>query len=159
MSGMPLQLYPDRLSPDALTSLTRLKKRGEPLPTCGEPSSFFEKNPTYQNQKEGAARFIRDVILPYLNKQEDALNKWLVDPFRTEGKNKINYVLDYDTSLYDELQMSLEERKSLEGKLTLNELRAIDGFDSIDNEYADEVFIDTNKVPLSDYSGGNDFIN
>ena len=38
-------------------------------------------------------------------------------------------------------------------------LRAIDGYDSIDNEYADEVFIDTNKIPLSDYSGGNDFTN
>ena len=47
----------------------------------------------------------------------------------------------------------------MEGKLSLNELRAIDGFDAIDNPYADEVFIDTTKIPLSDYSGGDDFIN
>lgn len=160
VSGMPLQYTQIGLSPDALNIINSLEKAGDNLcDLWGVPAILFEKNPTYQNQREGAARFIRDVILPYLNKQEDALNKWLVEPFRVEGKNKINYVLDYDTSLYDELQMSLEERKSLDGKLTLNELRAIDGFDAIDNEYADEVFIDTNKIPLSDYSGGNDFVN
>ena len=160
VSGMPLQYTQIGLSPDALNIINSIEKAGDNLcDLWGVPAVLFEKNPTYQNQKEGGARFIRDVILPYLNKEEDALNNWLVEPFRFEDKNKVNYVLDYDTSLYDELQISLEERKNLEGKLSLNELRAIDGFDAIDNPYADEVFIDTTKIPLSDYSGGNDFIN
>lgn len=160
VSGMPLQYTQIGLSPDALNIINSIEKAGDNLcDLWGVPAVLFEKNPTYQNQKEGGARFIRDVILPYLNKEEDALNNWLVEPFRNESKSRVNYVLDYDTSLYPELQISLEERKSLEAKLSLNELRAIDGYDAIDNPYADEFFVDKNKVPLSDYLGGNDFTN
>lgn len=155
VSGMPLQYTQIGLSPDALNIISSLEKAGDNLcDLWGVPSVLFEKNPTYQNQKEAGARFVRDVILPYLNKEEDMLNSWLVEPFRKERANVTNYVLNYDTSLYDELRISLEDRAYLKDILSINEMRVIDGYDEIDNDYANEVFIAQGKVPLSDFGYG-----
>lgn len=151
VSGMPLQYTQIGLSPDALNIIQSIEKAGDNLcDLWGVPSILFEKDPTYQNQKEAGARFVREVILPYLNKEEDMLNSWLVEPFRKEK----NYVLDYDTSLFDELRISLEDRNYLKEILTLNEMRLIDGYDEIENDYANEVFIAQGKVPLSDFGYG-----
>lgn len=149
VSGMPLQYTQIGLSPDALNIINSLEKAGDNLADLWNvPSVLFEKNPTYQNQKEGAARFIRDMILPYLNKEEDALNNWLVEPFREKSSN---YVIAYDTSLFDELRITMKDRDYLKEILTLNEMRVIEGYDEIDNEYANEVFVPQGKIPLSDY--------
>jgi hypothetical protein len=48
------------------------------------------------------------------------------------------------------LAISLDERQSLAKILTLNEMRIIEGYDTIDNPYADEVFVETGRMPLSD---------
>lgn len=151
VSGMPLQYTQIGLSPDALNIINSLEKAGNDLcDLWGVPAVLFDPNPTYQNQKEAGARFIRDVILPYLNKEEDALNRWLVEPFRKER----NYLLNYDTSLFDELRITMQDRDYLRSMLTLNEMRIIEGYDEIDNPYADEVFIEQGKIPLSDYGFG-----
>ena len=151
VSGMPLQYTQIGLSPDALNIINSLEKAGNDLcDLWGVPAVLFDPNPTYQNQKEAGARFIRDVILPYLNKEEDALNRWLVEPFRKER----NYLLNYDTSLFDELRITMQDRDYLRSMLTLNEMRIIEGYDEIDNQYADEVFIEQGKIPLSDYGFG-----
>jgi phage portal protein BeeE len=151
VSGMPLQYTQIGLSPDALNIINSLEKAGNDLcDLWGVPAVLFDPNPTYQNQKEAGARFIRDVILPYLNKEEDALNRWLVEPFRKER----NYLLAYDTSLFDELRITMQDREYLERILTLNEMRIIEGYDEIENPYANEVFIAQGKIPLSDYGFG-----
>jgi HK97 family phage portal protein len=151
VSGMPLQYTQIGLSPDALNIINSLEKAGNDLcDLWGVPAVLFDPNPTYQNQKEAGARFIRDVILPYLNKEEDALNRWLVEPFRKER----NYILDYDTSLFDELRITMQDREYLERILTLNEMRIIEGYDEIENPYANEVFVEQGKIPLSDYGFG-----
>ena len=151
VSGMPLQYTQIGLSPDALNIINSLEKAGNDLcDLWGVPAVLFDPNPTYQNQKEAGARFIRDVILPYLNKEEDALNRWLVEPFRKER----NYILDYDTSLFDELRITMQDRDYLRSMLTLNEMRIIEGYDEIDNPYANEVFVEQGKIPLSDYGFG-----
>jgi HK97 family phage portal protein len=151
VSGMPLQYTQIGLSPDALNIINSLEKAGNDLcDLWGVPAVLFDPNPTYQNQKEAGARFIRDVILPYLNKEEDALNRWLVEPFRKER----NYILDYDTSLFDELRITIQDREYLERILTLNEMRIIEGYDEIENPYANEVFVEQGKIPLSDYGFG-----
>jgi len=151
VSGMPLQYTQIGLSPDALNIINSLEKAGNDLcDLWGVPAVLFDPNPTYQNQKEAGARFIRDVILPYLNKEEDALNRWLVEPFRKER----NYLLNYDTSLFDELRITMQDRDYLRAMLTLNEMRIIEGYDEIDNPYADEVFVEQGKIPLSDYGFG-----
>ena len=151
VSGMPLQYTQIGLSPDALNIINSLEKAGNDLcDLWGVPAVLFDPNPTYQNQKEAGARFIRDVILPYLNKEEDTLNRWLVEPFRKER----NYLLNYDTSLFDELRITMQDRDYLRSMLTLNEMRIIEGYDEIDNQYANEVFIEQGKIPLSDYGFG-----
>jgi HK97 family phage portal protein len=148
-SSMPLQYTQIGLSPDALSVIQALEH--SQINLCdlwGVPATLFDPNPTYQNQKEAGLQFVRNVIIPYLEKEEQKLNEWLVKPF-SERDNK-NYYIDNDTSQFDELAISLDERQSLAKILTINEMRIIEGYDTIDNPYADEVFIEPGRVPLSD---------
>ena len=79
VSGMPVQYTQIGLSPDALNIINSLEKAGNDLcDLWGVPAVLFDPTPTYQNQKEAGARLIRDVILPYLNKEEDTLNRLFV---------------------------------------------------------------------------------
>src|SRR5690606_28604872 len=106
-SAMPLQYTAIGLSPQALAILDCLNYSNVQLcDLWGVPPVLFDPNPTYQNMKEAKERFVNEVIIPYLNKEEEALNRWLVQPFIKRDKR--NYVLDYDTSVYDELKLDLE---------------------------------------------------
>lgn len=148
-SSMPLQYTQIGLSPDALSLIQALEHSQVNLcDLWGVPATLFDPNPTYQNQKEAGLQFVTNVIIPYLEKEEQKLNEWLVKPF-SERDNK-NYYIDNDTSQFDELALSLDERQSLAKILTINEMRIIEGYDTIDNPYADEVFIEPGRVPLSD---------
>lgn len=151
VSGMPLQFTQIGLSPDALSLIEALNHAKVNLcDLWGVPSTLFEPNPTYQNQQAAARRFISEVIIPYLKKEDEALNRWLVEPFIQRDNKK--YVIDTDTSTFEELKMTLEEIQSLSAYLTINEIRVMQGWDEIDNEYANELFIDNNKIPMSDYA-------
>ena len=148
-SSMPLQYTQIGLSPDALSVIQALEHSQVNLcDLWNVPATLFDPNPTYQNQKEAGLQFVTNVIIPYLEKEEQKLNEWLVKPF-SERDNK-NYYIDNDTSQFDELSVSLDERQSLAKILTLNEMRIIEGYDTIDNPYADEVFVEQGKIPLSD---------
>ena len=148
-SSMPLQYTQIGLSPDALSVIQALEHSQVNLcDLWSVPATLFDPNPTYQNQKEAGLQFVTNVIIPYLEKEEQKLNSWLVKPF-SERDNK-NYYIDNDTSQFDELSVSLDERQSLAKILTLNEMRIIEGYDTIDNPYADEVFVEPGRLPLSD---------
>ena len=148
-SSMPLQYTQIGLSPDALSVIQALEHSHVNLcDLWNVPATLFDPNPTYQNQKEAGLQFVTNVIIPYLEKEEQKLNSWLVKPF-SERDNK-NYYIDNDTSQFDELSVSLDERQSLAKILTLNEMRIIEGYDTIDNSYADEVFVEQGRIPLSD---------
>lgn len=150
VSGMPLQYTQIGMSPDALNIIEGMRE--SQINLCdlwGVPSVLFDSNPTYQNQKEASKRFLGEVILPYLDKQEDKLNRWLVEPFRKrDGKN---YVIDYDTSTYDELKPSLDDMKALSEILTKNEMRIIQGYDTLKTSAADLLFINSGQVPINDF--------
>ena len=151
VSGMPLQFTQIGLSPDALSIIDALNHAKVNLcDLWGVPSTLFEPNPTYQNQQSAAKRFISEVVIPYLMKEDDALNRWLIEPF--VQRDNVKYVIDTDTSTFEELKMTLEEIQSLSAYLTINEIRVMQGWDEIDNEYANELFIDNNKIPMSDYA-------
>lgn len=155
VSGMPLQYTQIGLSPEALNIIEGLKYAGVKLCNLwGVPAVLFEEDPTYQNKKEARKEFASDVILPYMTKEEDALNKWLVEPFALRDKRK--YVLDYDTSQYDELKPTKDDIEAFKEFCTINEIRILQGFDEVDEEYADQIFISQGKIPLSDYSSGID---
>lgn len=150
-SGMPLQYTAIGLSPEALNIIEGLKYSGYKLCNLwGVPPVLFEPDPTYANKKEARKEFVSDVIIPYQNKKEAALNRWLVEPF--SRRDNVNYVLDYDTSEYEELKLTLDEVKALKEFYTINEVRIMLGADELDNEYANEVFVGQGMIPLSDYS-------
>ena len=151
VSGMPLQFTQIGLSPNALSLIEALNHAKVNLcDLWGVPSTLFEQNPTYQNQQAASKRFISEVIIPYLMKEDEALNRWLVEPFVQRDNKK--YVIDTDTSTFEELKMTLEEIQALSAYLTINEIRIMQGWDEIDNEYANELFIENNKIPMSDYA-------
>lgn len=152
-SAMPIQYTSIGLSPQALAIIDGLKYSNKKLcDLWGVPSALFEENPTYQNMKEAKERFVNEVIIPYLNKEEAALNRWLVEPFKKRDNKK--YVLDYDSSIYDELKLSLEERQALSEILSINEMRILEGWEELPEEMANQVFIASGKVPLSEYDLG-----
>src|SRR5690606_36101456 len=152
-SAMPLQYTAIGLSPQALAIIDGLKYSNVKLcDLWGVPPVLFDPNPTYQNMKESKERFVNEVIIPYLNKEEEALNRWLVQPFIKRDKR--NYVLDYDTSVYDELKLDLEERKSLAEYLSINEMRVLEGWEEVEGDAANQVFVASGKVPLSDFDMG-----
>lgn len=150
-SGMPLQYTAIGLSPEALNIIEGLKYSGYKLANLwGVPPVLFEPDPTYANKKEARKEFVSDVIIPYQNKKEAALNRWLVEPF--SRRDNVNYVLDYDTSEYEELKLSLDEVRALKEFYTINEVRIMLGADELEEEYANEVFVNQGMIPLSDYS-------
>ena len=151
VSGMPLQFTQIGLSPNALSLIEALDHAKVNLcDLWGVPATLFEPNPTYQNQQAAAKRFVSEVVIPYLKKEDEALNRWLVEPFVQRDNKK--YVIDTDTSTFEELKMTLEEIQALSAYLTINEIRIMQGWDEIDNEYANELFIENNKIPMSDYA-------
>lgn len=152
-SAMPIQYTSIGLSPQALAIIDGLKYSNKKLcDLWGVPSTLFEENPTYQNMKEAKERFVNEVIIPHLNKEEAAFNRWLVEPFKKRDNKK--YVLDYDSSIYDELKLSLEERQALSEILSINEMRILEGWEELPEEMANQVFIASGKVPLSEYDLG-----
>lgn len=151
VSGMPLQYTHIGLSPDALNIINGLKHANYQLCNLwGVPPVLFDPNPTYQNQKEAAKRFVLEVILPYLNKEEDKLNKWLVQPFIDRDKKE--YKIDYDLSAYEELRLDKDGVDAMLKVHSFNEVRVMLGSDELDEEYANQVFVQQGLVPLSDYS-------
>ena len=152
VSAMPLQYTQIGMTPDNLNIKSGLSTAEEKLcDLWGVPPVLFNPEPTYANQNYASKRFVADVILPYLNKEEDALNRWLVEPFSKRDGRK--YVIDYDTSLFPELKVSLDERTSLEKILTVNEMRVLEGYDEIESEMGNMVFINSGLVPIDDFSG------
>ena len=151
VSGMPLQYTAIGLSPDALNIIKGLEYAGYRLcDLWGVPAVLFDPNPTYQNQKAASERFVKEVVLPYLNAEEDKLNAWLVAPFIRRDKK--NYVIDYDLSAYEELRLTADQTDAYLKTHTINEVRVMLGSDELDEEYANQVFIQSGLVPLNDYS-------
>ena len=151
VSGMPLQYTSIGLSPDALNIVKGLEHAGQQLCTLwGISPVLFESNPTYENQKIASEKFLLDVIIPYLNNEEDKLNSWLVEPFIRRDKKA--YVYDYDLSAFEELRLSADDIEAMLKVHTINEVRAMIGDDEIEEDYANQVFIQSGMIPLSDYS-------
>ena len=153
VSGMPLQYQQIGMSPDALNIIEGMREAQINLcDLWGLPPELFATDNTHDNQREASARFLTEVILPFLDKEEDALNKWLVDPFRErDGKN---YVLDYDTSMYEELKPTFEQIEAMARYSTTDEMRILFGYDAYDintTNPAEMIFIEGGKVPINDF--------
>lgn len=153
VSGMPLEYHQIGLSPQALNIIEGLKYSDVKLCTLWNVDPvLFDPQPTYENKKQAQLRLVTDVVIPYLNTIEQGLAKWLVQPFSDrDGKN---YVIDFDTSEYVELKVDIDTAIKLVGAglITINEARGMLNWDDLDEDYANQVFIQAGLIPLSDYS-------
>lgn len=137
------------VSAEALKVIDALKYSNFKLCTLwGISPLLFSDDVKYDNLEEANKMFVRDVVLPYLTKKEEALNRWLVEPFSKADNKK--YKLDYDTSVYSELSPSKEQKEWLKTICSINELRILDGYDTIDNPAYDSVLIGSGTVLLND---------
>lgn len=152
-SAMPLQFTSMALSPTANAVIDALKFSGFKLSRLwGVSPILFDENPTYTNLLEAKESFVIDVIIPYLNIEEDSLNRWFVKPFADRDKRK--YILDYDVSVYEELRLKTDEVDALLKVLTINEVRVMLGYDEVESETADQVMVNSGLTPLSDFDMG-----
>jgi HK97 family phage portal protein len=107
------------------------------------------ENKTYNNMQEARKAAITDAVLPELTALRDALNQWLVPGWSKADKKR--YFLDFDTSVYPELQ---EDMKALAEWLEKawwidpNEKRAQMNYDAKGPEF-DECFIPAGIMPMS----------
>lgn len=153
VSAMPMAYSAMGLSPQALNVVEGLKYSGYKLSNLwGVPPVLFEPDPTYANKQEARKEFVSDVIVPYHNKKESALNRWLVKPFIV--RDKIEYVLDYDTSVYEELKLSVDQIDALLKVYSRNEVRIMLGADELEEDAANQVFVESSLVPLSEFGLG-----
>lgn len=162
VSAMPMTYVAMGLSPQAMNVVEGLKYSGYKLCNLwGVPAVLFEPDPTYQNKKEARKEFVSDVIVPYQSKKESALNRWLVKPFIV--RDKVEYVIDYDTSVYEELKLSLDQIDAMLKVRTINEVRIMLGDDELTEDSANQVLVASGLVPLNELDLGvvslNDNVN
>jgi len=109
---------------------------------------LFSSDAKYDNKQIAYEQFIKQVVLPYQTKKEEALNKWLAEPFSRKSNQK--FVLDYDTSIYPELSPSREQKEWLKSICSVNEMRIIEGYDTIDNPAYNSVLVNSGIIMLDD---------
>lgn len=106
------------------------------------------ENKTFSNISEARKAAITDAVLPELTALRDALNLWLVPGWnKADGKK---YYLDYDASVFPEMQMNLKEMVEWLEKawwLSPNERRVQIDYDVMGPEY-DQIFVPNNLMPL-----------
>lgn len=170
VSGMPLQYTQIGLSPVALAIIESMANDEQKLCGCwGISPLLFSPVANYANLKEAQKAMVTDVVIPYLNNLETALNRWLCPAFsQADG---VTYTVDFDTSVYPELQMDLQVLKTVYGdawQVSGNEYRNLLNLDE-DPKY-DVNLVQSGLTPLDmvmnppepenqndelgDYSGG-----
>lgn len=109
-------------------------------------------NKTNSNKKESRKALYYERVLPELDSLRDELNRWLV-PDHSE-RDGVEYFIDYDISAIPALSEDMGEQiEALSGApITINEFREAIGYGKHDDPITDEVWWDTNKVPVS-FSG------
>lgn len=149
LANTPLGYINLGVSADALKVIDALKYSNFKLcKLWGLSPLLFSDDAKYDNLEQASKMFVRDVVLPYLTKKESALNRWLTAPFSKADKK--NYKLDYDTSVYSELSPSKDQKEWLKTICSINELRVIDGYDTIDSPAYDSVLVQSSTIMLDD---------
>ena len=147
-SSIPLKYDSIGLSPVALDIVNSMKYDDEKL--CGLwglSPALFVPNATDQNFKHAQKGLVTDVVLPQLTHFEEKLTEWIQSRFGNE------YIIDFDTSTYAELQPDLKLLFDTYGKsfaFTGNELRVMAGWEEKDSPELEAHWIGQNMVPASD---------
>lgn len=100
---------------------------------------------TYSNYEQAALAFWTMTMIPMINRLTSELNAWLVPMFGDD----IKLVSDLDSiSALTSVRREQWETVAKSDVLTVNEKRSALGFDAIDNEEANQIFVPANALPL-----------
>jgi HK97 family phage portal protein len=102
------------------------------------------ENKTFANYKEARASFYQETVLPDMDEERDDLNNFLVPKFGD------GLYLDYDRDQIEALQdnqVVLWQRTDAARELSINEKRALKGYDAVDG--GDIILVDASMMPLS----------
>jgi len=106
------------------------------------------ENKTYNNMTEARKAGITDAVIPELIAFRDQMNLWLVPGWEKADKKK--YFIDYDATIFAELQANLKEMAEWLNTawwLTPNEKREQMDYEALDSEF-DVPFIPSTVAPL-----------
>jgi phage portal protein BeeE len=152
VSGMPLQATQLGLSPQALQIIEGLDFDFTIL--CAlwgiDPILFSKGIGTFSNQEIARKALVTDICLPYLDSFEQKLMNWLIPAYNEiDGTN---YILDFDTTIYPELQPDLKLLKEVYGPppISVDENRILYNFDELGGEEGKAIFIDMGKQTLTE---------
>jgi HK97 family phage portal protein len=154
-SGLPMQYTSIGLSPVALDLIKGLEYDDEKLCSLwGVNPVIFKPTATQANLEIAQKALVTDCCLPFLNMVEQELTEWL-------GKEwGADYVLDFDTQSYAELQPDVQRILDSYGKshlFTGNEVRPLLGFDESEDPSMNIHWIPSNLVPSSEAMANPDF--
>jgi HK97 family phage portal protein len=102
---------------------------------------------TYSNYREAKKAAISMAVIPLLTSVRDSLNQGLLKEFKDGDK----YLLDFDTTVYSELQEDRSQQATYLEKaywLTLNEKRIEMGYGELDDENMKKVYLGSSLSPL-----------
>ena len=117
----------------------------------GYPVQLYnsEAASTDNNMKWAAKNFINNTIAPLHTQMDDALNKFVVEPYsKADGKK---YYLEHDILSYPEMQEDMVQITTWLEKswdLTPNEKREIKRFGKLADPNMDKIYIPSNLVPI-----------
>ena len=116
----------------------------------GVNSALFNDpdNKTYNNMKEAKKEMLTQVVLPELVAIRDAFNRFF-------GKTNTNTYIDFDLTVFPELQEDMKELSSILSQswwITPNEKRAAMRYETIDDEVMNEIFIPAGYLPIDELS-------
>lgn len=153
VSGMPLQATQLGLSPQALQIIESMNDDVTTLCSLWgiDPILLGRGTGTYSNQEQARKALVTDITIPFLNLLEQKLMNWLVPAY--SAADKVNYVIDFDTTVYPELQSDMKLIKEVyldSDVLTTDEKRLMIHFDETATPEAQVILVNAGKIPLSD---------
>lgn len=123
----------------------------------GIPSQLLNdpENKTYNNQQEGEKALTARCVIPHLTATRDNLNRKMQSDWGLKGEN---VYLDFDASVYTELQDDQASKWQWVSQLTVPEAYKLEmmGLDVPAELPRDLILIDGNKQSLSDFLAGID---
>lgn len=107
------------------------------------------ENKTYNNQREAEKALTSRCALPHLISMRDMLNKKLQTHWGFKG---VNVVVDFDISVYPELQEDQKDKWTWVKELPVSSAYKLEmmGLDVPDDPNLQVILVDQNLVPLSD---------
>jgi HK97 family phage portal protein len=157
-SSLPLRYDAIGLSPLALDIINSQNMDLQTL--CGlwgVNPVLFQSNATYSNVEHAQKALVTDVVMPQLQLFEEKLTEWI------GSRYGMDYVVDFDTSAYAELQPDVKLIFDTYGKspaITFNELRTMVGFDVSEAEGMNNHWVNQGLIPMDEALGGQatDFV-